>query len=84
MPVNLPFAVHRHFADRQMQRKRRPVLAQARDLAPDADDLLHAGREIAREVGVVLFVIGRRHQHVDVPADNLPLAVSEQPFSRRD
>ena len=41
------------------------------------------GREIAGEIGVVLFVIRRRHQHVDVLADHVALGVPEQPLGRR-
>ncbi len=31
----------------------------------------------------MLFAIGRWHQHGDVPADHLLLAVAEQPFGGR-
>ena len=82
MPVNL-FAANRHLSHRQMQRKRGAVPPQAGDLAARADDLLHAGREIPCEIGVVFLVIRRRHQHVDVPADHFALLVAEQPFGRR-
>ena len=82
-PGELPFAVDDHLADRQVERKRRAVPAQSGHLAADADDLLHAGREIAREIGVVLLVIRRRHQHVDVLADDVALGVPEQPLGRR-
>ena len=69
----LPLAVDRDLADRQMQRKRRAVLPPALHLASDADDLGSTGRQIARQIGVVLLVIRRRHQHVDVPAEHLLL-----------
>ena len=55
-------------AHRQMQRKRRPVTPQSGDLAAGADDLRHAGREIPGEIVIVLLMVGRRHQHVDVAA----------------
>ena len=42
MPVNFRSPFDRHLADRQMQRERRAVPAQADDLAADADDLRHA------------------------------------------
>ncbi len=39
--------------------------------------------QIAREIGIVLLPIGRRHQHRDVPPDDLGLPVAEEPFGRR-
>ena len=57
-----------------------PSLRSRRDLAADADDLGLAGREIAREVAVVLLVIGRRHQHADIAADDLVCGIAEQPL----
>ena len=47
-----------------------PVAPAAGDLAADADDLGLPRRQIPREVAVVLFVIGRGHQHADVAADD--------------
>ncbi len=82
-PGELAFAADRHFADRQVQRKRRAVSPKARDLSADADDLLHARLEIPGEVAIVFLVIRRRHQHVDVPADDLGLAISEQSLGGR-
>ena len=35
------------------------------------------------QIRVVLFVVGRRHQHVDVAADDLALFVAEQSFGGR-
>ena len=81
--MNLRLAAEHHLADRQVQRKRRAVLAAPGHLAADADDLLDAGREIAREVAVVLLVIRRRHQHVDVAPEHFGLAVAEQPLGGR-
>ena len=57
MPVNLRLASDGHLAHRQMERKWRPVHAPGRDLATDADDALLAGRQVARQVAVVFFVV---------------------------
>ena len=60
-----------HLADRQMQRKGGPVLSPAGHLASDADDFRHARGEVVGHVPIVLFVVRRRHQQVDVLADHL-------------
>ena len=84
MPVNFRSPCDRDLADRQMQRKRRAVLPTPLHLASDPDDLGAAGRQIARQIRVVLLVIRRRHQHVDVAAEHLLRRVAEQPFRGRD
>ena len=61
-PGETALAVDVHFADRQVQGKRRPVSAQPGDLATEADDLPGAGGEITRQVRVVLLPVRRRHQ----------------------
>ena len=67
----LALPADRHLADRQMQREGGAVLPPAHHLPSDADDLRHAGGEVAGEIAIVLLVIRRRHQHVDVLADDL-------------
>ena len=63
-----------------MDGERGAVVPKGRDLSANADDLLHTRLEILGEVGVVLLVIGRRHQHVDVASQDLVFAVAEQAF----
>ncbi len=66
------------FADRQFQRKDRPVLAAAMDLPADADDPAAAGLMVIPQIGIVLLLIGSRHQHFDVLADNFIGFIAEQ------
>ena len=47
-------------------------------LATAADDAGVAGGDVARQILVVLLVIGRRHQQADVAAEDLTLRVAEQ------
>jgi hypothetical protein len=72
----------RHLADRQMQREGRAVAAAPGHFAADADNLLHAGGVVARQVRVVLLAIRRRHQHGDVLSDDIAFRVAEQPLGR--
>ena len=51
-----PFQLH--FADRQIHRECRAILAQPHDFTTDADDLLLAGGEIVAQIAVVLRVYG--------------------------
>ena len=76
----LAFPGDRHLADGQVERKDAAVAAAARHLPADADDPGVAGRHVAAQIAVVLVVVGRRHQHVDVAADDLGARISEQPF----
>src|SRR5262245_28151936 len=76
-------AANRELADGEMQGKRRAVLAHPRDLATDSDNLGPACCEIPREIGVVLLAVRRRHQHVDVVAEDVGLCVPEQPLGGR-
>ena len=68
----------RRFADRELHREGRAILAPPHDLAADADDLRHAGREIGRDVAVVFAVIGLRHQDAHVLPDDFVRCVAEQ------
>ena len=77
-PGELALTLDEHLAHREVQRECRAVLATARHLAADADDLRVAGREVAGQVGVMLLVIRRGHQRVDIDADELRFRVSEQ------
>lgn len=47
---------HGHLDYRQVQRKRAPILPQARDLPAGPNNLLHSRGEMSRQIGVVLFV----------------------------
>ena len=71
------------FADRQVHRERTAILAQADDLATDADDLLLPGLPIIAEVAVVLMTVRLWHEHLDVLADHLVRRVAEKPLRRR-
>ena len=72
-----------HFADRELHRKGRAVLALADDHAADANDPPLSGPQVAFKIAVMIFAIRRRHQHLDVLADDFRGAVAEQPFRRR-
>ena len=76
-------AVGFEFADRQVQREGRAVLAPATHFSTDADDLLDAGPDVVGDVAIVLGAVGLRHEHLDVLADELRGAVPEQPFGGR-
>ena len=76
----LAFALDRHLADREMERERCAVATAPGHLTATADDRGDACVEIPAKIRVVLFVIRRRHQHVDVAADRLGRGIPEQPF----
>ena len=76
-------AVGLELADRQVQRKSRAVLAATTDFAADADDLLDARADIAGDIAIVLTPIWLGHQHLDVLADELGRAVTEQALGGR-
>ena len=58
-----------------MPSRRRPVTSRPMPMILAAPVV-----EIPREIAVVLLVIGRRHQHADVPADHFGLGIAEQPL----
>ena len=74
---------HVQFADREVHGEGGAVLAQADDLAADADDLLLAGGQVVVQVAVVLVPVGLGHEHLDVLADDLGGRVAEEPLGRR-
>ena len=76
-------AVLLRLADRQVHREGRAVLALADHLAADADDLASAGAVIIVEIAIVLVAIRRRHQHLDVLADDLARPIAEQRLAGR-
>ena len=69
-----------HFAHPQLQRHPGAVLAQPGHRAADADDLGGVSVEVVGKVAVVLLVVGRGHQHVEVAADHLVGLPAENPF----
>ncbi len=77
------FSFDARFADCELDRKIRSVLAPASDHAPDADDPLLACPQVALEIPVVLIAIRNRHQDADIPTDELGLAVAKEPLGRR-
>jgi hypothetical protein len=70
----------RHFPNRQVNGKRCPVPAAAGHLATDSDDVCLTRRRVPSKVVVVLFVIGRGHQYVDVAPNHFRSWIAEQPF----
>ena len=79
----VPPAIGGELADGQVERKGRAVLAPATHFSANADDLLDAGSQIVGDVAVVLGLVGLRHEHLDVLADQLRCAVAEQALGRR-
>ena len=76
-------AVMLGLADRELQGKGRAVLVPTGDLAPDADDLALPGLGIVAQIGVVAVVVRRRHQGLDVLADDLLGLEAEHPRTSR-
>ena len=76
----LTFALDRHLADRQVERERAAVASTPGHLAARPDDRGDARVEIPIEIAVVLVVIRRRHQHLDVATHHFGLGVAEQPL----
>src|SRR6188508_3553306 len=72
-----------HLADGELYRKRRSVLALAHNDAADADDAPLARTVIAFEITVMALPIRRRHQYLDVAADDFVGLVAEQALCRR-
>ena len=70
-------------ADREIAGKDAAVLAPRTHFASDADDAGFAGLVVTVQVPVVLGVVGRGHQHVDVAPDDLVAAVAEDRARRR-
>ena len=64
-------------AHRQAHRKHAAVLAPGAHFAADADDLAHAGLEVARQVTVVRAALRFGHEHADVVAQQLVNAIAE-------
>ena len=78
-----PPAGEAHLAHRKVGREDAAVLALRFDLAADADDPGFAGTQVTRDVAVVLFPVGRGHEHRDVASDQLVAGVSEHPLGGR-
>jgi hypothetical protein len=70
-------------AYREVERKRRAILAPPADLAADADDLPDAGRKVVGDISVMLRLVWLRHEHSDVLADQFRRAIPEQTLGRR-
>ncbi len=64
-------------ADGELDGKGAAVAVAGDDGAADADDALLAGGEVAREVAVVLGMVGLGHQQIDVSAEHLFGGVAE-------
>ena len=73
-------SVRLYFADRKLQWEHRAVVALPGDNTPETDDAPLAGGQIAADIGVVVFAIGRRHQHADIAAANLRGGVAKHAF----
>ena len=72
-----------HFSHGQLHRKSRAVLALADYEPSDPDDSPLSGPEVALEVAIVVLPVGRRHQALDVRADDFRRRKAEQPLGRR-
>ena len=70
-------AISLNLADRQVQRKRRAVLAAATDLSANADDLPDPRANVVGDVTVMLSSVGLGHQHFDVLRDEFGGAVTK-------
>src|SRR5262245_42905297 len=76
-------ALRLEFADRQVQRECRPVLAAATYLSTDADDFPDASADVVRNISIMLAAVRFGHQHLHVLADELRYAVAEQALGGR-
>src|SRR5687768_15232735 len=65
-------------ADRQFQWKDRPIFAPAIDFPSDADDPAVPRLTVIPQIGVVLLLIRRGHQHLHVLPDHLIGGIAEQ------
>ena len=72
-----------HLSDGQFHGKGRAILALADNDPPHADDPSLACLEIAPEIAIVIFAVGRRHEHLDVAADHFLCGEAEK-SRRRD
>ena len=81
-PVKKRCSPDLHFADRQLHRKGRAVLALADHDAADADNTALAGILVALHIAVVVVAIGCRHQDLDVLSECLACLVTKQPLGR--
>jgi hypothetical protein len=67
-----------HLAHRQMESEDRPIPSAASHVAALTNNPRVASRQIAFQVAVVRFMMGRRHQYADVSADDFRFGVTEQ------
>jgi len=58
------------------------ILAPADNLAADADDLSLMGIVVVGQIAVMLFMVGCRHQQLDIAAGDLRGRIYEQSFAR--
>ncbi len=63
--------------DRQIDGELAAVLALARHLAPDADDVPYPRCQVILQVLIVLAAVGFRHQHLDVASYHLIGVIAE-------
>src|SRR5258708_1142972 len=81
-PLPITAASPPTLATRQFHRKGAAVLAQSDDDTTFADNTPLAGAAIVFEIGIVLLAIGRRHEHLNVLANDLVLFEAEEARSR--
>ena len=82
-PVKKRCLCNVHLADRELHREGRAIAAPADHDPADADDSPLIGALVAFDIGVVALAIRRRHQHLDVLADDVRGLQPEQAFGRR-
>ncbi len=80
MKIFLPFGLE--LADRQVNRKDRPVLAAGHHLPADADDLALSRLQMMAKVAVMPAAKRLGHQHIDVAADQLVAGKPEHLLDR--
>jgi CheY-like chemotaxis protein len=79
----LALAADPHLAHGELHREQRTVPSPPAHFTADADDPRLAGRQVARDVLVVLLAVRRGHQHADVAAEDLGFGVAEEPLGSR-
>ena len=83
MPVNFRSPAMVNWPTERCTGKVVPSLRRPTTSRPLPMILARPVRQVAREILVVLLVIRRRHQHVDVLANDVVFGIAKQPLGRR-
>src|SRR3569623_1384885 len=76
-PREIPLAIRSHLANGKFHWEGRPILAQTDHDSADTEEAGFIGAEIARQIAVVLFTVGRRHHYYDVLTESFRLCIAE-------